>query len=99
MKVFISQPMNGQMEQLIREEREKAERWAELYLNKPVILDNMFDEDPPVGVDEGLYFLGKSISLLAEADLVIFCPGWKKARGCKIEWECAANYGIRTVEL
>ena len=91
--------MNGQMDQLIAEEREKAVRWANNYLNHPEILDNMFDEDPPVGVDESLYFLGKSISMLAEADLAIFCPGWKKARGCRVEYECAVNYGIRVVEL
>lgn len=35
---------------------------------------------------------------LAEADAVIFAPGWETARGCRMEHLAAEEYGIRIVE-
>lgn len=46
-----------------------------------------------------LYLLGQSIQLLAAADAAIFAPGWEEARGCRIEHECAVQYGIRIIDL
>ena len=46
-----------------------------------------------------LELLGKSIELLAHADLAVFAPGWLSARGCKIEYECAVQYGIDVMPL
>jgi hypothetical protein len=43
--------------------------------------------------------LGKSIELMAHADVAVFCPGWKEARGCRIEHECAVQYGLEVIEL
>lgn len=48
-----------------------------------------FTEDAPEGVDGGVWYLGKSIELLAQADVAYFVKGWYKARGCLIENECA----------
>ena len=39
--------------------------------------------------------LGKSISLMSDADLVVFAPGWEDARGCRIEHQVARDYGIQ----
>ena len=43
-----------------------------------------------------LFNLGRSIQLLSEADIAYFAPGWSKARGCRIEYMCASDYGIET---
>lgn len=38
--------------------------------------------------------LGQSIKLMADADIVYFCSGWEKARGCRIEHEVACAYDL-----
>ncbi|MBQ8249080.1 MAG: DUF4406 domain-containing protein, partial [Clostridia bacterium] len=44
-----------------------------------------------------LWFLGKAIQLLSEADVVYFAKGWEQARGCRIENNCARAYGIKLI--
>ena len=88
MKVMICQPMNGRKDNEILAERNLI--IAELSKYKEVILLDTFfitEESNPVKL------LAKSIEKLAEADLVVFAPGWEQARGCKIEFEVAKNYG------
>lgn len=41
----------------------------------------------------------ESIEFLAKADVAIFAPGWKDARGCRIEHQCAEDYGIPVMEV
>ena len=43
--------------------------------------------------------LASSINKLADADLVVFASGWENARGCKIEFEVAKQYGKRILIL
>ncbi len=92
MKVFISQPMNGKTDEQIREERRIVEIRLHRKLNEKFeILDTVFD------LDEGthpLVYLGKSIEILAQADLAYFMKNWDEARGCMIEHLCATRYGI-----
>ena len=45
-----------------------------------------------------LWFLGKSIELLSKADVAYFVKGWDEARGCKIEHQCAVEYGVDRIE-
>ena len=42
--------------------------------------------------------LAKSLELLADADVAYFAKGWESARGCRIENQCAIEYGIDTIE-
>ena len=49
-------------------------------------------------MSHALEYLGESLKLLAKADIAYFAPGWNKARGCKIEHQCALEYGIHTIE-
>lgn len=43
-------------------------------------------------------YLAKSLELLADADVAYFAKGWESARGCRIENQCAIEYGIDTIE-
>ena len=98
-KLFISQPMKGKSENEIMKERESAIKRAELVIGEEVeVIDSYFTEDEPQGVNSGLWWLGKSLLLLATADIVYFAQGWDKARGCKIEHACAEEYGIRIID-
>lgn len=56
-----------------------------------------FRMDGSAVMDGGLWWLGKSIELLAQADVAYFVKGWNKARGCLIENECAFRYGVKTI--
>ena len=46
-----------------------------------------------------LCFLAKSLESMSLCHAAYFCHGWEKARGCRIEHECAKNYLIPTLEL
>lgn len=96
-KLFISQPMRGKTDEEILAVREKAIKSAERQIGEPVeIIDSFFQSAPADA--KPLWFLGKSLELLAGADIVYFAKGWQEARGCKIENTCAIEYGIPVIE-
>ena len=98
MKVFISQPMNGKSAEEILKEREKIiVHCKELYGNDMEVIESYFEQEPE-SKNPALYNLGKSLILLADADVAYFAKGWENARGCKIENTCAIEYGIEVVE-
>ena len=88
MKVMISQPMRGKTEKQIRNERKELVK--ELQAQGHEVIDTVLD------LSEGktpVHYLAKSIELLAEADGVVFMEGWADARGCRVEYDVATNYG------
>ena len=87
-KVFISQPMKGRTDEEIMQERNRImTKWT----NKSVeFIDSFFREPGKNSTDS----LGKSISLMGEADLAVFAQGWQNARGCRIEHAVAKEYKI-----
>lgn len=100
-KVFISQPMNGRSSEEIKAEREhladKIEEYYKHEKKEPVQVIDSFIKDAPQDANS-LWFLGKSLELLSTADIAVFAKGWRSARGCVIEHECAVAYGIETIE-
>lgn len=95
-KLFISQPMNGKTDEEILETRAKAIESAERELGEKVEVIDSFFQNAPVEA-KPLWFLGKSLELLSTADVAYFAKGWEEARGCKIENQCAIEYGIDLV--
>ncbi len=95
-KLFISQPMKGKSDDDILDVRKKAIESAERELGEKVEVIDSFFKGAPVDA-KPLWFLAKSLELLAEADVAYFAKGWEDARGCKIEHECAIEYGVETV--
>ena len=90
MKIFISQPMKDLSEEEIRHNREKAiKKIKSLYGDDVEIIDSYIDSG-----GTPLWSLGESIKLLSTADVAYFLKGWNTARGCRIEYMCADNYGI-----
>ena len=91
MKVFISFPMNGKSYDEI-----VAERNSIINVCKQFFSDDTYYIDTVVKelVEEPLWYLGKSIQAMADADIAVFANGWQKARGCNVEYECAKQYGI-----
>lgn len=94
LKIFISQPMNGKTNEEIEDKRDSI--ISRLSENECVeIIDSFFKDEPYEALP--LWYLGESIKLMSEADVVFFCDGWQTARGCQIEHDCALEYGIDTM--
>lgn len=96
-KLFISQPMKGKTDEEILAVRKKAIKSAESMLEEPVeVIDSFFWGAPADA--KPLWYLAKSLELLATADVAYFAKGWEDARGCRIENTCAIEYDIDVIE-
>lgn len=96
-KAFISQPMNGKTNEEIESERAAAvARIKEICGDEVEVIDSFFKDAPHEA--KPLWFLGKSLELLSTADVAFFCKGWENYRGCRIENQCAIEYGINVIE-
>ncbi len=101
LKIFVSQPMNGKTNEEIEKERKFL---IEMYLKQTKcdpegikVIDSFFKDAPHDA--KPLWYLGESFKKLSEADVAVFAPGWKKARGCRLEHEACVAYGIKAIEL
>ena len=99
-KIFISQPMRGKTDKEILSERNRAIKVIQETISEEdiEIIDNFLKKEIPTRVNEQLWYLGESLMILSTADIAYFVKGWDKARGCKIEHECAVQYGLKTIE-
>lgn len=91
MKVMISQPMRGKTEEQIRKAREEVVKILEQEGHE--VVDTIFAKETPKDCDTALYYLSKSIEAMGKVDAVVFMPGWEQARGCRVEYEVAVQYG------
>ena len=99
-KIFISQPMRGLTDEEILNKRQEIKKNAEKVIKEPVELIDSFIEDYPGEINKHIpvFYLGKSIQFLSQADVAYFGGDWRNARGCKIENEIAKQYGIEIIE-
>lgn len=96
-KLFISQPMKGKADAEILQERERAIESANKFCGEDFeVIDSFFRAAPAAA--KPLWYLAKSLELMAEADLAYFADGWECARGCLLEHACAVAYGIPILE-
>ena len=101
-KVFISTPMNGKNRAEIEKEMDRLLAQVEKTVKEinpystieviPSLLPEEFVES-----HSPLDCLLVSLHCLAEAQVAIFGKGWREARGCNIEYQCAVEYGIPLV--
>ena len=106
-KLFISQPMKDKTDAEILAVREQAIQSAKNLFGEDVEVIDSFFQDAPHDAKphdakphdaKPLWFLAKSLELLATADVVYFAKDWEKYRGCRIENTCAIEYGITVIE-
>lgn len=102
-KAMLSQPMGGKTPKEIEEAREKAVKFLEsegYEVVNTLFTDEMYQEfteghdvrNPP------LMYLAESIRNMSLCDAAYFVPGWRDARGCRIEHKCAVDYGLIVIE-
>ncbi len=103
MKVFISMAMKNKSTAQVEKEMNKIFQQIKKKLPEAKWLKSVIDgadEDIAIkGDGAGLWYLGKSLQILAEADIVFFADGWQDARRCKLEYQAAKAYGKYCVEL
>lgn len=95
MRVFISQPMKGKT----KEEIEAASASVRTALERSGhTVKGYIGDKAPVSTNEALWYLGMSITMLAECDALLYTEEWKGVssvtRGCRAEMKCAELYGI-----
>ena len=95
-KIYISQPMRGRSTDAIIAERKAlvADAAVALQTDEVEVLDtylNGYMNKPP------LHLLALALEKMADADAVIFAPGWRDARGCRVEHLAASEYGISII--
>lgn len=92
MKVFISQPMYGK--KTIEVERVQTRIVRKLVENGYTefeVIDNYNKKNVPEGAGR-LWYLGDSIKLMDQADLIIFADDWDDSKGCLSEFRIARLY-------
>lgn len=92
-KVFISQPMKGRSEEDITRERESLISYVKATFKEDAEIINSYIQVE--GYDgNACHILAKSIEFLSHADVAVFAPEYERARGCRIEYLTASEYGI-----
>lgn len=92
-KIYISQPMRGRATDDILRERKQliAEAAVALQTDDVEVLDTYRGA---YTTKHPLTLLAWALEKMADADAVIFAPGWRDAQGCRVEHLAASEYDI-----
>lgn len=100
---FISLPMNGLSDDEIIHNMEEIKESTIKYLmadeTVPINFIDSFQKSTELIRLGRIAMLGHSISLMYNADFVIFRKGWREARGCCVEFEVCKQYNIPAFEF
>lgn len=96
-KLFVSVPMKGRTEKEIKTTIQKMKKIAEIYEGEELeLIDSYIEGNPPKDSKEAIWYLGKSLEKLAQADVFIGIDEAYDWNGCYIERDTAQRYGIKT---
>lgn len=101
--LFISIPMNGRSsEDIIADQKAIVAKAEEIVGEKVQMIESCLDITVVANREEikhdPVWYLGRSIQLLATADYIYFADGWENARGCKLEHTIAKEYGVEIIK-
>ena len=101
-RIYISLPITGQESTVMKRCLEAKKRLEEIFNEadtQDYELEVVFPKDvekigtPEQDTTKPLgYWLGEDIKLLMECDVVFFCEGYIRSRGCYLEHKCATLY-------
>lgn len=99
-KLFVSVPMKGRTEEEIKASIEKMKKIAEVYEGEELeLIDSYIEDTPPKSNNQALWYLGKSLEKMAEADVFIGTDDAYEWNGCYVEKEVAGRYGIKSYHV
>ena len=103
-KIFISLPMRGSTLDQVKYNYEQAKmKISNMSLKDKnggtVDTDDLYffdniQEDLNPETARSLDYLSNDVKMLGDADLVYFCAGWEKSRGCNIEYQICKDWDI-----
>lgn len=96
-KLFISCPMKGRTEENIKKSFEVMKRTAEAYIGETLEVVNPYEPKTFESDADRIRSLSDSIRLMAEADYFITFENYFDYRGCSVENQVAALYGLKRV--
>ena len=97
-KLFISCPMKGRTEENIKKSMEKMHKMAEIVFDQELeVIPSYIEDNPPETTDQRIWYLGKSVEMMADADYYIGIDYSDVYDGCMVENEVARRYGIQKV--
>lgn len=108
MKIFISQKMTGRRDGEIRNERWYVHELCKLVYGRPNLEIEIIEQyDLPLPEDHykmtpnqlGITLLGRSISLMNDADLVVVCGNPLESKGMMVELEVLRSYNLDWIRL
>lgn len=99
-KLFISCPMKGRTKENIKKSMEQMHKIAEIMFDQKLeVIPTYIEDAPHANSNEGVWYLGRSIQLMAEADFFIGVGYTEFFKGCNIERQIAHEYKIRAYEV
>lgn len=99
-KLFISCPMKGRTKENIKKSMEQMHKIAEIMFDQKLeVIPTYIEDAPPKDSHEAVWYLGKSIQLMAEADFFVGVGYSEFFKGCMVESEVARQYGIASIHL
>jgi hypothetical protein len=103
MKIFLSVPMKNKTKQEIEKTIEfmKDKAIEKFGYSGIEFINTIVEEKPPYSTNnEAIWYLGKSIELLAQCSVIICFKDLSPIyNGCIIEKEIGKRYGLQVVEL
>ena len=94
-KLFISCPMRGRTDENVKKSMEKMHKMAEIIFDQELeVIPSFIEDTPPETTDQRIWYLGRSIQMMAEADYYIGVRWTNGFAGCAVENEVADCYGI-----
>lgn len=85
--------MKGKSDTEIIKERNKIIDYLKNNSNEEIEILNSYCDNEIFKNVTPLWLLGRSLLIMSQADLVVFTKDWEQYRGCRIERECAREYG------
>lgn len=98
-KLFVSVPMKGRTEEEIKASIQKMKKIAETYEEELELIDSYVEGNPPKDNHQSVWYLGKSLEKLSEADIFIGIEDDYNWSGCYIERQAASRYNIKAYHV
>ena len=99
-KLFVSVPMKGRTEDEIKASIQKMKKIAEVYEGEELeLIDSYVEDNPPKDNNQAIWYLGKSLEKLSQADVFIGIINAWRWNGCAVEWEVAKWYDLNMITV
>ena len=99
-KLFVSVPMKGRTVEEIKASIQKMKKIAEIYEGEELeLIDSYVEDNPPKNNSQAIWYLGKSLEKLSEADIFIGIEDDYDWSSCYIERMTAHKYNIKSYHV